>query len=200
MKFTFLKSFMAGIVIMMTTFANAGLIAINDGSINFNAADYTNGYGLLGDANFIDINYINSLNQFGDNVIIKVSMGVYTDYYKPVDGVSILDMLTSWNKHTWASNPGASFITPDYYNSNHLGGSAWEYPTANISGDSRGYLSFWGSQTGYGGGCCDAGGGNPKWGLAFKVETVSNVPEPSTLAIFALGMIGLASRRFKKQS
>jgi len=28
----------------------------------------------------------------------------------------------------------------------------------------------------------------------------TNVPEPSTLAIFALGMIGLASRRFKKQS
>ena len=29
---------------------------------------------------------------------------------------------------------------------------------------------------------------------------VTSVPEPSTLAIFALGMIGLASRRFKKQS
>jgi len=28
----------------------------------------------------------------------------------------------------------------------------------------------------------------------------SSVPEPSTLAIFALGMIGLASRRLKKQS
>ncbi|WP_259367139.1 MULTISPECIES: PEP-CTERM sorting domain-containing protein [unclassified Colwellia] len=28
----------------------------------------------------------------------------------------------------------------------------------------------------------------------------ANVPEPSTLAIFALGMIGLASRRFKKKS
>jgi len=27
-----------------------------------------------------------------------------------------------------------------------------------------------------------------------------SIPEPSTLAIFALGMIGLASRRFKKQS
>ncbi|MBA6384141.1 PEP-CTERM sorting domain-containing protein [Colwellia sp. BRX10-6] len=26
----------------------------------------------------------------------------------------------------------------------------------------------------------------------------AEVPEPSTLAIFALGMIGLASRRFKK--
>ena len=31
-------------------------------------------------------------------------------------------------------------------------------------------------------------------------EPSNTVPEPSTLAIFALGMIGLASRRFKKQS
>ena len=31
-------------------------------------------------------------------------------------------------------------------------------------------------------------------------EVSQDVPEPSTLAIFALGMIGLASRRFKKQS
>jgi hypothetical protein len=30
--------------------------------------------------------------------------------------------------------------------------------------------------------------------------TISTVPVPSTLAIFALGVIGLASRRFKKQS
>ena len=37
----------------------------------------------------------------------------------------------------------------------------------------------------------------------FNIDTtpaVNAVPEPSTLAIFALGMIGLASRRFKKQS
>jgi len=32
------------------------------------------------------------------------------------------------------------------------------------------------------------------------ITQTSEVPEPSTLAIFALGMIGLASRRFKKQS
>jgi hypothetical protein len=31
-------------------------------------------------------------------------------------------------------------------------------------------------------------------------DSSNDVPEPSTLAIFALGMIGLASRRFKKQS
>jgi hypothetical protein len=32
------------------------------------------------------------------------------------------------------------------------------------------------------------------------VRTQVSVPEPTSLAIFALGMIGLASRRFKKQS
>jgi len=38
----------------------------------------------------------------------------------------------------------------------------------------------------------------------FSIDNIGynrvDVPEPSTLAIFALGMIGLASRRFKKQS
>lgn len=33
-----------------------------------------------------------------------------------------------------------------------------------------------------------------------KITAVESVPEPSTLAIFALGMIGFASRRFRKQS
>ncbi|WP_259364994.1 MULTISPECIES: PEP-CTERM sorting domain-containing protein [unclassified Colwellia] len=32
----------------------------------------------------------------------------------------------------------------------------------------------------------------------FATTTQTNVPEPSTLAIFALGMMGLVSRRFKK--
>jgi hypothetical protein len=34
----------------------------------------------------------------------------------------------------------------------------------------------------------------------FNEITTNAVPEPSTLAIFALGIIGLASRRFKKES
>ena len=34
----------------------------------------------------------------------------------------------------------------------------------------------------------------------FTFNEATSVPEPTTLAIFALGMIGLASRRFKKQS
>jgi hypothetical protein len=37
------------------------------------------------------------------------------------------------------------------------------------------------------------------WSGVALVRTSIAVPEPSTLAIFALGIIGLASRRFKKQ-
>ena len=33
-----------------------------------------------------------------------------------------------------------------------------------------------------------------------NVRSTATIPEPSTLAIFGLGMIGLASRRFQKQS
>lgn len=36
--------------------------------------------------------------------------------------------------------------------------------------------------------------------LLYRTAMAAPVPEPSTLAIFALGMMGLASRRFKKQS
>jgi len=38
------------------------------------------------------------------------------------------------------------------------------------------------------------------FGGMIMIKDATDVPEPSTLAIFALGIIGLASRRFKKQS
>jgi len=42
--------------------------------------------------------------------------------------------------------------------------------------------------------------GTVNYTYEFSVGDQVSVPEPSTLAIFALGMIGLASRRFKKLS
>ncbi len=42
--------------------------------------------------------------------------------------------------------------------------------------------------------------GSTVWDRVVFTTSVQEVPEPSTLAIFALAMIGLASRRFKKQS
>ena len=48
--------------------------------------------------------------------------------------------------------------------------------------------------------CIDNGCDGMGWFLVRESQRQTQVPEPSTLAIFALGMIGLASRRFKKQS
>jgi hypothetical protein len=52
----------------------------------------------------------------------------------------------------------------------------------------------------------DAGELNKHWtyadrgGMFLRSSGITDVPEPSTLAIFALGLMGLASRRFKKQA
>jgi len=35
--------------------------------------------------------------------------------------------------------------------------------------------------------------------IGFRIQAAQGIPEPSTLAIFALSLIGLTSRRFKKQ-
>jgi len=44
------------------------------------------------------------------------------------------------------------------------------------------------------------GGTSSSYAFGMEFDNSVDVPEPSTLAIFALGMIGLASRRFKKQA
>ncbi len=65
-------------------------------------------------------------------------------------------------------------------NGGHIGGGGGSYNT--------GYDKYALAGVGYGHG-------------SLTIEKLSvDVPEPSTLAIFALGMIGLASRRFKKQA
>lgn len=73
-----------------------------------------------------------------------------------------------------------------------LDGKPWAFGFSGLSDITRIEISFTGTKT-------------KGIGLAFNnfspVEDISesvNVPEPSSLAIFALGVIGLASYRFKK--
>jgi hypothetical protein len=183
------------------TSAQAGLIRIaeNDGSVIFNSSTYLNGYGSFGDANFIASN-LASYDALGTNVTIKVSMGAVVDYFKPASGYTLLQMLTSYNHHTWSASETGIFVTPSYY-SRHLGGSLNFWPRDTALNDGRQYLSFWGSNNSLPGGCCDLdyNSGQDSWGQAFTIDVITAVPEPSTLAIFALGIMGLASRRFKKK-
>lgn len=185
------------------TSVQAGLIRIaeNDGSVNFNASTYASGYGSFGDVNFIASN-LASYDTLGSNVTIKVSMGAVVDYFKPAFGYSLLQMLTSYDHHTWSASETGTFVTPLYFNS-HLGGSSSQWPRDNVLNDGRQFLTFWGSNnSNLTGGCCDLDyiSGQDNWGQAFTIDVITAVPEPSTLAIFALGIMALALRRFTKKS
>ncbi|MFT6920915.1 MAG: hypothetical protein ACJA2G_003571 [Cognaticolwellia sp.] len=179
---------------ILSSVSYATLIAQNDGSENFNTADYTNGFGTSGVGNFIDKSVIDSLNPLIDSVIIKLTMGENIDYYKPTAGNDLIGMLTSNLKHLWAPDLNTIFVQPVYY-PNHLGGSQ-----VNWSGlsDGRKYLSFWGT-TALNGGCCHlTTTDSSAWSRAFTLETVSSVPEPTTLVLFGLGLCGLGFSRRKK--
>ena len=82
---------------------------------------------------------------------------------------------------TYNSYGGGEFLPEDFFVD--VGDTGY-----NTSGDYSAYVSS---------DRADVGGG------AFNhvfVRTVAEVPEPSTLAVFALGLMGLASRKFKKQA
>ncbi len=83
-------------------------------------------------------------------------------------------------------------------------GNAGSFGPAPIINDDSGVIQFIGG--GYFGGSSitdfnlipDSGPANRYDAGTFIYNRAMQVPEPSTLAIFALGVIGLASRRFKK--
>ena len=73
------------------------------------------------------------------------------DYFRPMTGYTLCDMLSSYTKHDW-SKDGITWVTPNHYGG-HLGGSQGGWPRSNVAGDSRTYLSFWGGAGGASG-CC----------------------------------------------
>lgn len=105
--------------------------------------------------------------------MIRVDMGAVTDFFKPVDGSSLCDMLQSKSKHLWSAG-GHDWEVPAYYGG-HLGGSQAHWPRNHgHSEDQRTYLSFWGSQ-GAVGGCCHASlDDGARWGLPFSMYTCTD--------------------------
>eukprot|EP00966_Prymnesium_polylepis_P268622 6205551-Prymnesium_polylepis.1 len=68
-------------------------------------------------------------------------------------GYTLCDMLSSWEKHDWSSD-SVTWVTPDHL-TGQMGGSAKGWPVNHVTGDSRDYLSFWGSGIVQGmSGCC----------------------------------------------
>eukprot|EP00729_Bicosta_minor_P032611 gene32611-biopygen9561 len=91
---------------------------------------------------------------------ITVDMGAVRDFFRPVEGSSFCEMLTSYNKHQWSAD-GETWVDVDFYsNSGFNGGSADWWPRDDgRAGDARRYLSFWGDDGSRTGGCCSSSTG-----------------------------------------
>jgi len=113
-------------------------------------ATYTAGVNALGAGDYTLA--CGTAARLGADLTMMLTMGKVRDYFRPMSGNSLCDMLTSHSKHLWSATAAGDFVAPAYY-SNHLGGSASGWP-----GDGRSFVSFWGSNgeggTGNTSGCC----------------------------------------------
>ena len=200
-----LKATFAGLILSVSGFANAGLITHegNDwtesltppfGTLTTSVDDFFIDYG-------VDYTFGNSEGVFSDppNALCGINASGVCDLLTAVDG-QIVDLGTTNQSFTsfisvTAGNAAQGTLLLEIFDiSMNL--------LDTVVNGSSGTSSF----------SLDRGGvfdiaffrvsGNDTWGLtAVSIESpMSEVPEPSTLAIFALGIMGLASRRFKKES
>ncbi len=241
-----LKAALAGLVLSVSSFANAGLISV------------------IGDVDAVNIDYrsVNTVlldNLLGDNTDVLI-IGEWatnsrvtglTNYWNSLSTVnvttnSVVDITASnlvgfdflfYMEDAFSTNTATS-ITTNAINDFINASGDFLYVSQNLSNASSSvsYNSFLtdigssiqtstnycdntqtivsdGLTTGVStfsiGGCNEVIGGNSLvisqngvTSVAYEYTEYTNsaqVPEPSTLAIFALGIMGLASRRFKKQ-
>jgi hypothetical protein len=87
-------------------------------------------------------------------LFVRLVMGAVVDYFKPVEGASWCEMLTSPNKHQWSPSGVGGWEVPAYHFEDHAnGGSVGFWPSTSVVGDKRIYLPFWGSNV-HVAGCC----------------------------------------------
>jgi len=219
MKFKVFNAALVSVLLVVSNLsnvANAGLItinAVNGGYYNSNGSHsggthtntYTSGdmyhswYGFdLSGLNFTILNsasisIVNSASSSGGDFELYEVNTPYSNL-GTVTSLSIFNDLSDGALLASGSVTNASLLATTTFNNVGLSeitnniGSAWAFGVYNPTGGSGSNGLFgWNSA--------------PQATLTLTFdETTTPVPEPSTLAIFALGMIGLASRRFKKQS
>ena len=180
MNFKFLKTAIVSIVLTVSGFANAGLITLNVSGTDYN--DSSNYY--LANITFDD----SIAGESGSNTILGITdfqmqtFGAFetTFGFEDIDGFF-------WN-YLYSNDLG----TPGTFEG--LNNRAWfAIGVSNDDGYSMTNSNYiW--QDLY---------LNNSQLVRYTNDPIGSrtaVPEPSTLAIFALGLMGLASRRFKKQS
>lgn len=199
MKFKFLKTVVLGFVLSMSGLANAGLININSstGTVIGNSLDFSGlTITLSGGGRDVGAPFANSGG---------VQNSIDGNYPTANDIVFSFDNLV--NNVTFSfdpfglSSPGRGDLWVEVFNGLVSLGSQ-EILDGSFHTES---LSSFGSMTSFvvNNGCSTASGDTScSWISEYKAVSFDavSVPEPSILAIFALGLMGFASRRFKKQS
>jgi hypothetical protein len=222
MKFKFLNSVLVASSLCISSIAHAGLIDYTDKGTFDSAAGAT----VL--ETFNSGNCCGSYTTIDSSTVAGIQTGITFSLLTPFTGTNPLIFnggggfqFGSWlHSHSnngtsallieFASNTNAFGFDTNYYmgsgftvNANNVDGSI---STANYSGLSRTPQFFGYTSNKYFNSIEIQGNGNG--GVGFYNFAIDNfqfggaaqteVPEPSTLAIFALGLMGLASRRFKK--
>lgn len=199
----YLKSLMAVGILAVSCMANAGLITTTFNNNNSQSGNMFNIDVLNDDLLFtgFDINLITG----SQNVQIYTRLGGYQGFESSSAGWDLI--FDSFVTSSGAGNPSFVDINDTWFTSNSTYGL---YITT--SSGSMGYTN--GTQEGsvyvdngalriregLGMAYAFSTSFSPRvWNGSIHYQTTS-VPEPSTLAIFALGVLGLASRKLKKQA
>ncbi len=199
MNIKMLKAAVAGLVLSVCGFANAGLIDFEDRSCNqcvigdgYNNFTWNGGAGdtaTLNGTTYGSSGYQVLANALSGDIV------AYNPYaYNPIDialqGTGTFDLNSIWFASAWDSTLNMSFsgfldgvevYTMDFEASN----TEARIATFNWSGIDMLRIN-------------DTGQHFVMDNMLIN-SSIDEVPEPSTLAIFTLAIMGLASRRFQKQ-
>lgn len=198
MNFKFLKAAFAGLMLSVSSLANAGLIidiVDNGGFAEFNisGSDVLTSSGSMANGFWVTANTISNLwVNPGDNIFnITSGSGSYTF------GNQTFVISTFWQGHN-SGNGYALGLRGGFPNIQSSG------TTISVTGSLLSNMAFsnFNAGTYYSSfiGHNASSYASLRDGITINVGNSTPVPEPSTLAIFALGLMGLASRRFKKKS
>lgn len=218
MKSKVIKATLAGLILTLSSIANAGLIQFESSNI-LNISDFSTNFSPISQTSgnppnlVIDGFNINQINGDGSDIWATYNPGGQGNGngWYPSGGdfgytlISLTNGLDfdSVSMFVGSGNGGHSYMAFDLLLDNVL------VQSTVLSGHQSNF--HWLSFTGGGFDTIRLRDGSSSTlsvldgshnALAFDsihATVASEVPEPSTLAIFALGMIGLASRRFKKQ-
>jgi hypothetical protein len=209
MKNKFLKGLVASFALSVCGLANAGLIEYTDFSSwelnteNVTTIDFNANQGQTNEINRGSSFFIDGVT-FSAGTIFSIYDVGHDPAYHDTGWLDLEDgnYMASFSQ----AITSLSFDFGDYY-SNAMNLTVTTNTGEIIQGsslaDSYGFIGFTTDSAFTSVSFQTSGTTGPYWGfdnLSYGNVKVSEVPEPSTLAIFALSLIGLASRKYKKQA